>query len=86
MSGTTDLTAIRDMAVGLVGRWVAQGKIVVGGVDDAAFVSWSGGTSEASEHIARRWFDLEDPAASGDELFWIAVTDEGRKFRLATPQ
>lgn len=76
-SGASSPSDLRDLAVGLLARMLAEHLVVVGDVGDA-HVPWSGTHGEILQRIVREWTDRDDPYVMPGELFWVDTTGTGQ--------
>lgn len=74
--GVEDRSALRDMAVGLLARLVADGLVVIGDVWDS-HVPWDCSPGEAVLRVAQEWAQRENPFVMPGELFWLDATPAG---------
>ncbi len=74
--GVKDPHALRDMAVGLLARLVADGLVVIGDVR-GTHVPWNCRPEEAVLRVAQEWALREDPFVMPGELFWLDATPAG---------
>lgn len=74
--GIEDRSVLRDMAVGLLARLVADGLVVIGDVWDSP-VPWDCSQAEAVLRVAQERAQRENPFVMPGELFWLDATPAG---------
>lgn len=77
-SGLSDLSTLRDLAVGLLARLLVEGLVVVGDVGDS-HVPWDGTPGEVLQRVVHEWSERVDPAVAPGELFWVDTTAAGQQ-------
>jgi predicted urease superfamily metal-dependent hydrolase len=74
--GVEDPCTLRDTAVGLLARLVADGLVVIGDVA-GSHLPWDCSSGEAVLRVAQEWAQRENPFVMPGELFWLDATPAG---------
>lgn len=77
-SGVTDPSTLRDLAVGLVARLLAEGLVVAGDFDGVQHVPWPLQEGDAMYRVAAEWAAVEDPFVMPGAIFWLDTTPRGQ--------
>lgn len=76
-SGASSPSDLRDLAIGLLARMVADHLVVIGDVGDI-HVPWRGTPCEVLQRVVSEWTARDDPYVMPGELFWVDTTDVGQ--------
>lgn len=80
LSGETDPTALRDLALALIGEVLRDGFMVAGDLLDGEHVPWHGDPEEWLERIRQEWLDeWGDEIPSPGAIVWLSNTPDGDK-------
>lgn len=80
LSGETDPTALRDLALGLIGEVLRDGLMVAGDLLDGEHVPWFGDPDRWLERIRQEWLDeWVDEVPLPGAIVWLSNTSAGDK-------
>lgn len=77
-SGITDPSTLRDLAIGLIARLLAEGLVVAGDIDRSEHAPWPLSEGEAMFRIASQWTAEEDPFVMPGSIVWLDTTAQGQ--------
>lgn len=77
-SGVTDPTTLRDLAIGLITRLIADGLVVAGGIDGTQHAPWPLSAGEGMLRIASEWVAEDDPFVMPGSIVWLDTTARGQ--------
>lgn len=77
-SGITDPLTLRDLAVGLIARLLAEGMVVAGDIEGIGYSPWPLSPAEAILRVASEWAAEADPFVMPGSIVWLDTTARGQ--------
>lgn len=77
-SGATDPNDLRDLAVGLIARLLADDLVVAGDIEGQEHEPWPLAPDEAIFRIATEWASESDPFVMPGSIVWLNSTAKGQ--------
>jgi hypothetical protein len=69
---------LRDLAIGLIARLIAEGLLVAGEITEGRHIPWAIPAGEAILRIAARWATHDDPFVMPGLIVWLDTTQRGQ--------
>lgn len=77
-SGITDPSSLRDLAMGLIARLLAEGLVVAGDIEGSEHSRWPLSEGEAMLRITSEWSAENDPFVMPGSIVWLDATARGQ--------
>jgi hypothetical protein len=80
LTGITDLTVLRPLAIGLISELLFDGLVTPGDLTAQGFSPWAGSTAPALERIARVWkAEYGESFPTFGAIVWLQLTETGQE-------